>query len=205
MSKHMIPLQSLCWVLCALLLGGCSGATRVQLESRFPTLLIEPRELRAAIIMSPEFSQYVATPNKNMTLEIGASQRSILEKTFRGLIDEVVFVDAAELIEQPQDIIIRPSVIEVQVAVPSENYLNVYEVWIKYNLAISDGEDNPIENWFMPVYGKTASAFMLQKDAAVGSATTIALRDIGAKLSLDFYRIPALQNYLDERRREAKL
>ena len=202
MFKQTNVSQPIIGLLSALLLSGCSGATRVQLESSFPALLTEPREVRAAVIMSPEFSEYIATPNKNMTLEIGASQRNILEKTFRGLITEVVFVDNLALIEEPQDIIIRPSVVDVQVAVPSENYLNVYEVWIKYNIAISDTDDNPIDSWFMPVYGKTASSFMLQKDAAVGSATTIALRDIGAKLSLDFYRIPALKTYLDARWQE---
>ena len=80
---------------------------------------------------------------------------------------------------------------------PSENYLNVYEVWIKYNLAISDGDDNPIENWFMPVYGKTASAFMSSKEKAieyVGLFLSLPMN----KLMLDFYRIPAIYGWMME-------
>ena len=61
--------QPIIGLLSALLLSGCSGATRIQLESSFPALLTEPREVRAAVIMSPEFSEYIATPNKNMTLK----------------------------------------------------------------------------------------------------------------------------------------
>ena len=201
MKKKSNIVLPIAYALVWLFLGGCSSSVQVKLENSFPTLLREPNDIRAAVVMTPEFSQYVATPNKNISLEIGASQRDILEKTFRSLFREVMFVDEEELIDQPQDIIIRPSVLEVQVSVPSENYLNVYEVWIKYNLNINDGDGNLIEDWFMPVYGKTGTSSTWQKDAALSSATVTALRDIGAKLSVDFYRIPALDNYLKELRR----
>ena len=201
MKKKSNIVLPIAYALVWLFLGGCSSSVQVKLENSFPTLLREPNDIRAAVVMTPEFSQYVATPNKNISLEIGASQRDILEKTFRSLFREVMFVDEEELIDQPQDIIIRPSVLEVQVSVPSENYLNVYEVWIKYNLNINDGDGNLIEDWFMPVYGKTGTSSTWQKDVALSSATVTALRDIGAKLSVDFYRIPALDNYLKELRR----
>ena len=43
----------------------------------------------------------------------------------------------------------------------------------------------------MPAYGKTPDAFMASKSSAIEEAAVIALRDAGAKLMLDFYRIPA--------------
>ena len=70
---------------------------------------------------------------------------------------------------------------------------------IKYNLKLTDVEGNLIDNWFMPVYGKTSDSFLLQKEKDIGSATRAALRDIGAKLSLDFYRIPSVERHLREK------
>jgi hypothetical protein len=48
----------------------------------------------------------------------------------------------------------------------------------------------------MPAYGKTPDVFMSSKEKAIEQATIIALRDAGAKLLLDFYRIPALNQWL---------
>ncbi len=201
MMRPLLISRVLTLTVCILLLQGC-GTTNVQSSNSFPDLLIKPRPLRAAVVLTPEFSSYKAVPNKATTLEIGAAQSSILTQVFSALIDNVTFVESVDTLEQPLDIIIRPSVVAVQLAVPSGNYLNVYEVWIKYNLAISDSDDQLLANWFMPVYGKTADSFMLQKKNAISAATDIALRDIGAKLAIDFYRIPALQGYLNDRQRE---
>lgn len=79
---------------------------------------------------------------------------------------------------------------------PSENYLNVFEVWIKYNLEIKTADEEVLTTWFMPTYGKTPESSMGSKSAAIEKATITAIRDAGAKLHLDFYQIPALKNWL---------
>ena len=96
---------------------------------------------------------------------------------------------------------ITPSVQEVQVSTPSDTYLNVYEVWIKYNLDIQTSEGDQIDSWFMPAYGKTPDSFMLSKTNAIEEATVIALRDAGAKLLLDFYRIPSVYSWIVQNRK----
>jgi len=100
--------------------------------------------------------------------------------------------------------VIIPSVREVQVSTPSDNYLNVFEVWIKYNLDLETSQGESIDSWFMPAYGKTPDAFMASKSAAIEEAAIIALRDAGAKLMLDFYRIPAVNNWAAEEKKRAR-
>ena len=87
----------------------------------------------------------------------------------------------------------------MQVSTPSDTYLNVYEVWIKYSLDIADADGEQIDSWFMPAYGKTPDSFMLSKSNAIEEAAVIALRDAGAKLLLDFYRIPSVYNWVIEK------
>jgi len=69
-------------------------------------------------------------------------------------------------------------------------------VWIKYSLDIQTSKGDQVDSWFMPAYGKTPDSFMLSKTNAIEEATVIALRDAGAKLLLDFYRIPSVYNWL---------
>ena len=56
-----------------------------------------------------------------------------------------------------------------------------------------------IDNWFLPAYGKTPDSMMLSRTNAIHQAAVVALRDAGAKLLLDFYRIPAVHGWLEKR------
>ena len=178
------------------LLAGCSSSASVKITSSFPSVLSEPKPINASILIEDSFATYVGTPNKNTQIDIGASQVNLLNRAFSGLFDNVDFVTSLDQVTAETDLIITPSVIEVQLSTPSDNYLNVFEVWIKYNLDIQAKDGVLITNWFMPAYGKTPDSFMADKEKAIEQATVIALRDAGAKLMLDFYRIPAINDWL---------
>jgi len=178
------------------LLAGCSSSASVKITSSFPSVLSEPKPINASILIEDSFATYVGTPNKNTQIDIGASQVNLLNRAFSGLFDNVDFVTSLDQVTAETDLIITPSVIEVQLSTPSDNYLNVFEVWIKYNLDIQAKDGALITNWFMPAYGKTPDSFMADKEKAIEQATVIALRDAGAKLMLDFYRIPAINDWL---------
>jgi hypothetical protein len=50
----------------------------------------------------------------------------------------------------------------------------------------------------MPAYGKTQSSYLLSRTTAIEDATVVALRDAGAKLMLDFFRIPAIYGWMQQ-------
>lgn len=184
-------------------IGGCSSSASVQLTNDFPQILAKPKPLSAAVVFEPSFANYIAEPNAKTVLDIGAAQVKLLRNAFAGLFTQLEFVTSREEITTANAMVIIPSVREVQVSTPSDNYLNVFEVWIKYNLDLETTEGDAIDSWFMPAYGKTPDAFMASKTAAIEEAAIIALRDAGAKLILDFYRIPAVNNWAVEERKRA--
>jgi len=158
-----------------LVITGCSSSAQVQVaERQFPTVVTKPKAVSASIIFDEQFRGYVAAPNKKTSIDIGSAQTTMLGNA----------------------LVITPSVQEVQVSTPSDTYLNVYEVWIKYSLDIENSDGDQIDSWFMPAYGKTPDSFMLSKTNAIEEAAVIALRDAGAKLLLDFYRIPSVYNWM---------
>ena len=175
---------------------------QVKVTDRFPNVVAEPRNVKASLIFDSAFSTFIAQPNENTSIDIGASQVELLEKAFLGLFQYVEVVSSKELISEDTQIVIIPSVREVQLSTPSDSYLNVYEVWIKYNLDIETADGQPIESWFMPAYGKTPDSMMLSRSNAITTAATVALRDAGAKLLLDFYRIPSVYSWM-ERQQDA--
>ena len=196
-----LPKLGLMLILLALI-GGCSSSASVQVDSDFPKVLAEPKPLSAAIVFDKSFTDFQAQPNKNTQLAIGGAQQKLFKNAFKGLFDPVQYVTSKEEIEGDVSLIVTPSVWEVQISTPSQNYLNVFEVWIKYNLDIKTADGEQISSWFMPAYGKTPDSFMASKSAAIEQATITALRDAGAKLLLDFYRIPAVYSWASKHARE---
>ena len=183
-------------LLAVLFISGCSTSAQVQIDSAFPTVVSKPKAVKAAIVFTDEFKTYVATPNRTTSIDLGSAQTELLSNAFAGLFRDVEFVSTAADVTLENALVITPSVQEVQVSTPSDTYLNVYEVWIKYSLDIQTAGGDPVDSWFMPAYGKTPDSFMLSKTNAIEEATVIALRDAGAKLMLDFYRIPSVYNLL---------
>jgi hypothetical protein len=182
------------------LLAGCSSTTSVMIEQSFPDVVYEPREYRAALVISPEFRSYQAKPVAGVFIDMGNAQVELLGKAFRGLFTEVDVLNSRADAHPETDLFIMPSVLEVQLSTPSDSYLNVYEVWIKYNLNLETGDGDPIDSWFMPAYGKTPDSFMTSRSEAIEEATVVALRDAGAKLLLDFFRIPSVYAWMERQK-----
>jgi len=186
-------------VLVMIAVSACSSTVHIKVVDHFPDVVSEPKDIKAALVFSPEFRTYVATPNQKTTIDIGSSQVELLGKAFRGLFTQVEIVTTREQVSPDTELVIIPSVREVQLSTPSDSYLNVYEVWIKYNLDIETADGAAIDSWFMPAYGKTPDSMMLSRTKAITDAATVALRDAGAKLLLDFFRIPSVYSWLERR------
>lgn len=187
----------ICLVLLAvLLLSACTANVRV--DEQFPSVVSAPREMSVALVMNHEFRNKVVEPAENTIIQLGTAQVELLTKAFGGLFQRVDAVDARAKVKPGTDLVITPSVLQVQLSTPSESYLNVYEVWIKYRLVIETPEGTAVDSWFLPAYGKTPNSTLLSRTRAIESATIVALRDAGAKLILDFYRIPAVYGWMRE-------
>ena len=186
-------------MLAVVYLAGCTSNVRV--DEQFPDVIAQPLDLSAALVVDDSFRQYVAKPDEKTEIAIGEAQVEILTKAFSGLFSSVTVVPSGSQAPAGTDMLITPSVLQVQVSTPTDSYLNVYEVWIKYSLALESGDGAPIDSWFLPAYGKTPHSYLLSRTRAIDEATVVALRDAGAKLILDFYRIPAVYGWMQQRQK----
>ena len=179
------------------LLAGCMSIS-VQVEQEFPAVVAKPRDMNIVLVMDREFRNYQARPNEKTKIQLGAAQVEALSKAFNGLFAQVAVVSSKDQAGPDTDLVIIPSVLEVQLSTPSESFLNVFEVWIKYKLDIETADGVPVDSWFLPAYGKTPHSYLLSRTTAIEEATVMALRDAGAKLMLDFFRIPAIHGWMQQ-------
>lgn len=189
-------------LLSALLLYGCASSSQITATTVLPPAVTAPHPGSALLWLDEEFRSANSRPNAHTSIALGAAQSAAFSQIFTAMLAELTVV--AERPEQlaPGQLLIRPRLREVQVAAPSETYLNVYEVWFKYSLQFYDDQLELLDEWFMPAYGKTPDNFMLARSSAIERATDTALRDVGAKLLIDFHRIPALEQWRYQQREQ---
>jgi hypothetical protein len=180
----------------ALVSAGCTS--NVGVDREFPTVVSKPMDMSAVLVLDREFRKYQAQPSSKVRIKFGSAQVDLFSKAFGGLFADLKVVSSKEDAGPEADLVIIPSVREVQLSTPSDSYLNVYEVWIKYSLDIETVDGTPVDSWFLPAYGKTPDSYLLSRSAAIEEAAVVALRDAGAKLMLDFFRIPAVHGWMQQ-------
>lgn len=194
----MTMLQKMAVIASVFSLAACSGPLRVLVAGNYPSALTSPLPVSATLVMTDEFRTYVAAPDGKISLDVGAAQSEMFEAVMRPRFKELLVVS-----ERPEaittDWLIEPTVNSTQIGVPAVTQLEVYEVWLKYRLNISDQQGNNIASWFIPAYGKTPDTFTKGRGAAIQSASEIALRDMGARVITDLHRVPELNARLREK------
>jgi len=180
-------------LLAAALITGCS-ATNVTVQGNFPTPLSHPLPIHAGLVLDEAFQQHIYqdSDNRKLTFAIGAAQTAMLRSLSKGLFQEVTELPSIDQRNGLQ-LLLAPVVEDVQVAMPFENRLKVFEVWLKYNIRVYDQRGEPLADWIMSAYGKTPSRFLTSDEEALNQAAVVALRDAGARLLLEFHRIPEVQ------------
>jgi hypothetical protein len=113
------------------------------------------------------------------------------------MFDEVVFVDTIEEVQATgADAIFAPAIEEFQLALPAKTKLDVYEVWIKYNMRLLTAEGDYIADWVLTSYGKTPAETFRSTEAAINDAAIVALRDLASSFSLGFGQVPEVRTWL---------
>lgn len=173
-------------------LAACSKSFVV--TSEVPRPLVEPINLSAKVQYSDEFKNfaYLETSSDRALekVDFGSAQVGLFDQIFGQILDLVP--DSAT----EYDLKIQPEILDFQYSIPSETKLNVYEIWVKYRLQISDSQENELADWVVKGYGKTPGSTMGSALKSFNTASNIALRDVGAQLAIGFAKQQSIQDYI---------
>ncbi len=192
-------------VLLALLstLWGCTNNLHV--KGDLPTPLISPIPQSMGVFYDDEFRNYVYTEQSEdrgkWIIDNGDAQVQLFEQVIPKLFKHVEVITSLPTAELPAatDLVIHPKVTDFQYSVPRETRFKIFEVWIKYNLTVYDAQGRLVADWIATAYGKTPTAFMQSNEEAMNAAIIVALRDLGANLSIGALRVPEIKAWLDKR------
>lgn len=191
-------------VLLALLstLWGCTNS--LQVKGDLPTPLISAIPQSLGVLYDDDFKNYVYTEQSKdrgkWIIDNGDAQVQLFQQVMPKLFRHVEEISALPSPQEPAatDLVIHPKVTDFQYSVPRETKFKIFEVWIKYNLTVYDAHGDLVADWIATAYGKTPTAFMQSNEDAMNAAVIVALRDLGANLSIGALRVPEIKAWLDK-------
>lgn len=196
------------WLLPAgllLLLSGCAART-ISLSATYPTPLVVPLPLTIGVYYPDELRdfQYIEiddnTGNDQYIIEAGASQVALFDTVLPVMFENVVALDSPTP-GQGVDAVFIPTVEEFQLGLPEKTRLSVFEVWLKYNMRLTQPNGDYIADWVMTAYGKSPTESFQSVDAGVQNAAEVAMRDLAATFSLGFTEFPDVKDWVAQQGR----
>lgn len=206
MSKRQMPLvrSSMLGIglLTLTLVTGC-GTVKLVATPNIPTPLIAKIPVAVALHVPKEFSEYVHKEKRVSTdwnVDIGKGQAAGLTRLVTAMFDRVVVVDSINAGSQAgSDIkaILEPSVEEFAFVTPQDAGSPFFAVSIKYRVDVYAPDGRLADSWGFTGYG-TAPSEGFSGTAPLEVATSMALRDAGAKLAVEFREQAVVRGMLPE-------
>ena len=182
-------------------LVGC-GVSTVTIEGSFPTPNISKLPLNVAVFYDQSlrdfaYMEYSETGAEEFNVQSGLSHIALFNAVLPAMFDSVVVIDSLDdAVAAEVDAVFTPLIEEFQLALPTKTKLDVYEVWIKYNMRLATAEGDYIADWVMTSYGKTPTETFRSTEAAINDAAVVALRDLASSFSLSFAQVPEVRDWL---------
>jgi hypothetical protein len=175
----------------------------VVIDGSFPTPNISKLPLTVAVLYDDalrqfSYMEYSETGQEEINIESGQSHIQLFNAVLPAMFDNVIEVQSqAEAVSSGADAVFIPVIEEFQLALPSKTRLDVYEIWIKYNMRLESAEGDYIADWVLTSYGKTPTETFRSNEAAINEAAIVALRDLASSFSLSFSQVPEVRDWLN--------
>lgn len=142
---------------------------------------------------------------QNWIVQMGSANVGLFDNVFGAMFSETVEIPGDGEIEggdlkvprRKLDAIIRPEIESYEFAIPSEWGTNTFTVWITYRMSMYRPDGSLIATWPVRAYGESQHQWF-NSDDSLSEATTMAMRDAGAYMTLYFKDEPKVREWLRE-------
>jgi hypothetical protein len=187
------------------LLSACAANT-ITLSGTFPSPLVRKLPITVGVYYPDELKNYSFiefddnTGKDQYIIKSGTSQVELFNTLLPALFQNVVMLDSLDNVQSNTtlDAVFVPAIEEFQLGLPDKTRLDVYEVWVKYNMRLSNANGDYIADWVMTAYGKAPEETFQSVDSGVQDAATVAMRDLAASFTIGFSDIPEVNEWLKD-------
>ena len=184
------------------ILAGCTSA--VVVESTFPEPLIDTLPVSVGLFYEPRLRDFIhaeALPRSTTwTIDLGDANMAMLDPLYHTMFASTREIEsfppaAAEI--AALDGVLSSTLEQFQFDVPRATRDEFVEVWLQYRLELVEPDGNVVIDWEVPGYGK--AEISSSREDAVHRAAIVAMREAGARISIEFPQQPEFQTWLETR------
>jgi len=185
-----------------MLLAGCS--TTAPVPDVFPAPVMTSLPITAGVRYTDEFRNYSYTeaiPGEHKwVVMMGSANVAMFNSVLNSVFKETVPLDGTEsprALSRRVDVVIQPEVESYEFSSPADWDTHNFTVWITYRVNVLTPEGDLIMSWPVRAYGESRHR-LFNADESLAEATTMAMRDAGAFVSLHFDDEPQIREWLRE-------
>lgn len=189
------------FIILLIFISGCEQSLALKVESEVPIPLANKIPVSIGVYYDNNFRNHIyeedSADRKNWTIESGPSQVALFDQVLPSMFREVRQINSLPVAGADTNLkaILVPSIEEMQFSLPKETRLDMYEVWIKYKILLLQTDGTLIIEWPLTAYGKTTTEFMKNREQGLNGAMELALRDAGAKMTIEFPEIDEVKQW----------
>jgi hypothetical protein len=186
------------------LLAGC-GTTQFETESVIPPPLVTRIPVVVGVRVSPEFRTAVHREKRDgaeYEIAIGKAQADGFDRLLQAMFERVVPVPAIEAgaVTDP-DVrgVFEPVLEDFSFVTPRDTGTSLYAVSLKYRINAYTPAGKAVDSWTFTGYGAQAGSSMPgQGKVALQQAASLAMRDAGAKIAVEFREQAIVRGLIDQ-------
>lgn len=188
----------------AVVLSAC-GASTVTVEGSYPSPNIPPLPMTLGVYYSDALRNHVYTERTDAgkdeyLVNSGGSHIELFNTVLPAMFQQVIVLDDLAMAnERGVDAVFIPNIDEFQLGMPQKTRLDSYEVWVKYNMRLTEPGGDYIADWVMTAYGKTAQSTFGGAEGGINDAAVAAMRDLASNFSISFTSVPDVRDWLQPR------
>lgn len=172
------------------LLAGCGTTVKIA-ESPLPDALVEPFPLTVAVRYGEGIESFVHSETLptggEYRIDLGRASAKMFDTTLDDMFTRVVPVPPGAQPPDGIDLLVEPSLVALEFALPAQTVTDDYAVWIRYQIKVYDAQGQLQADYALSAYGKAARESMMGgTESALKSAASLAIRDAAVLLLTRF-------------------
>lgn len=185
------------------MLTGCT--TTVEVQGTVPTPLVRKIPANVGVYYDENFKNFqhteVLETEGTWKINLGDQNLTFFQNLFTSMFSSVKPLSSPEPDAEEAaglDAIVIPRIEKYGFLTPGLSGLKFFSASIHYRITMVDMAGNELADWTVVGYGKSEGG-AFSSDAALGDATMLAIRDGGARISIDLPRQPKLADWVAKR------
>jgi len=190
--------------LAAALLAGC-GTTQFEAESVIPQPLVTRIPVVVAVHVPAAFREAVHREKRDgvdYAITFGKAQADGFDRLLNAMFERVVpvaSVEAGAVTDPDVRGVFEPVLEDFSFVTPRDTGTQVYAVSLKYRINAYTPAGKAVDSWTFTGYGAQASSSVPgQGKTALQQAASLAMRDAGAKIAVEFREQAIVRGLIDE-------